>query len=182
MKALICTRYGKPNEVLRLQDIEKPTPKENEALVRIFASTVTAGDCRIIRFDFARWFWLPGKFIFGFNKPRKNIPGWEFAGEIESVGEKVTQFNIGDKVFGLTSGISFGGTNAEYKALPENRLVAMDLDKIGYNEASVLPVGGLTAMYFTRKANIKKGQKSPYLWGIGKRWDLCCPVCKIFWC
>ena len=159
MKALICTQYGKPNEVLQLQDIGKPIPKDNEALIKVYSSTVTAGDCRIITFDFARWFWLPGKFIFGFTKPRRNIPGWEFAGEIESIGKKVTQFNIGDKVFGFTSGIRLGGTNAEYLTISENRLVAIDIDKIGYEEASVLPVGGLTALHFIRKAKIKKGQK-----------------------
>ncbi|UJH66217.1 NAD(P)-dependent alcohol dehydrogenase [Allomuricauda sp. SCSIO 65647] len=148
-----------PKAVLELQDIGKPIPKQNEALVKIYSSTVTAGDCRIITFDFARWFWLPGRFIFGFNKPRRNIPGWEFAGQIESIGKKVKHFNIGDKVFGYASGISFGSTNAEYLAISENRLVAIDLDKIGYEEASVLPIGGLTALHFLRKAKVKKGQK-----------------------
>ncbi len=159
MKALICTKYGMPGKVLKLQDIRKPVPKANEALVRVYSSTVTAGDCRIITFNFAKWFRLPAKFLFGFNKPRRNIPGWEFAGKIESVGKKVNHFNIGDKVFGYTSGVSLGGTNAEYLAISEDRLVAFDLDKIGYKEASVLPVGGLSALHFIRKANIKKEQK-----------------------
>ncbi len=159
MKALVCTQYGMPKAVLKLQNVEKPIPKENEALVKIYSSTVTAGDCRIITFNFAKWFWLPAKFIFGFNKPIRNIPGWEFAGEIESIGKKVNHFNVGDKVFGFTSGISLGGTNAEYLAVSENTLVAMDLDKMGYAEASVLPVGGLSALHFLRKAKIKKGQK-----------------------
>lgn len=159
MKALLCTKYGMPGQVLKLQDIKKPIPKANEALVKIYASTVTAGDCRIIGYNFAKWFWLPGKFIFGFNKPRKNIPGWEFAGEIEAVGKKVNHFNIGDKVFGFTSGIRLGGTNAEYLAISAKRLVAMNLGKVSYKEASVLPVGGLTALHFLKKAGIKKGQK-----------------------
>ncbi len=159
MKALVCTRYGMPRAVLKLQGVEKPIPKENEALIKICSSTVTAGDCRIITFNFARWFWLPAKFIFGFKKPRKNMPGWEFAGEIETAGNKVTHFNVGEKVFGYTSGISLGSTNAEYLAISEDRLVAFDLDKMGYDEASVLPIGGLTALHFLRKAKLKKGQE-----------------------
>ncbi len=87
MKAVVCTKYGPP-EVLILKEVTKPIPKKNEALIKVYASTVTTGDCKIRRFDFdAKWFWLPGKIIFGFTKPRRDIPGWELAGEIESVGK-----------------------------------------------------------------------------------------------
>ena len=158
MKALICTKYGSP-EVLKLKEVNKPVPKSNEALIKVYASSVTAGDCRIRRFDFAKWFWLPGRIIFGFTKPRSNIPGWELSGKIESIGKDVKRFKKGDKVFGYNKGISFGSTNAEYKCLSEDRLVTIDIDKISYEEAAVLPIGGLTALHFLRKANTKKAQK-----------------------
>ena len=158
IKAIVCSKYGPP-EVLKLKEINKPIPKNNEALIKIYASTVTAGDCRILRNDFAKWFWLPGRIIFGFTKPRRDIPGWELSGEIESVGKDVKRFKKGDNVFGFNKGISFGGTNAEYKCLSEDRLVSIDLDKISYKEAAVLPIGGLTALHFLRKANTKKEHK-----------------------
>jgi NADPH:quinone reductase-like Zn-dependent oxidoreductase len=158
MKAIVCKKYGPP-EVLNLKEIKKPSPKENEALIKVHASTVTTGDCRIRNFNFAKWFWLPGKIMFGFAKPRKKIPGWELSGEIESVGKDVKLFKKGDKVFGYNKGVSFGGTNAEYKCLSEDRLVAFNLDEISYEEAAVIPIGGLTALHFLRKANIRKGQK-----------------------
>src|SRR5210317_549609 len=158
MKAVICPKYGSP-EVLQVKEIDKPVPKDNEVLIKVFTSTVTKGDCRIIRFSFALWFWLPGRFILGFTKPRKKIPGWEVAGEIESVGENVSHFIPGDKVFGYTEGISFGACNAQYKSITEDRVVKMDESKISYENAVVLPVGGLTALYLLRKSKIKTGQK-----------------------
>ena len=158
MKAIVCTKYGLP-EVLKLKEIRKPNPKNNEALIKVYASTVTTGDCRIRSFTFAKWFWLPGRIIFGFTKPRREIPGWELSGEIESVGKDVTLFKKGDKVFVYNKGISFGGTNAEYKCLSEDRLVAINLAKLSYEEAAVIPIGGLTALHFLRKANIQRGQK-----------------------
>lgn len=158
MKAIICTKYGSP-EVLQIKDVEKPVPKDNEVLIKIHASTVTTGDCRILSFTFASWFWLPGRIMFGFTKPRKEIPGWELSGEIEAVGKNVTLFKNGDKVLGYTKGVGFGGTNAEYKCLPEDRLVAIDLSDISYEKAAVIPIGGLTALYFIRKANVGREQK-----------------------
>jgi NADPH:quinone reductase-like Zn-dependent oxidoreductase len=159
VKAVVCTDYGSP-EVLSVIEIEKPLPEKNEVLIRIFASTVTTGDCRIIRFDFAQWFWLPGRFIFGFRNPRKKIPGWELSGEIESVGKGVKHLKAGDKVFGFNKGISFGGTNAEYKCLPANRVVTFDLGILGFNDAAVIPIGGLTALHFLRKAKTSACKKS----------------------
>lgn len=97
--------------------------------------------------------------MFGITKPRKEIPGWELSGEIESTGKNVTQFKKGDKVFGYSKGVSFGGTNAEYKCLSQDRIVTIDLSRISYEDAAVLPVGGLTALYLLRKANVEVGQK-----------------------
>ena len=158
MKAVYCPKYGSP-EVLQIKEFDKPVPKDTEVLIKVFTSTVTKGDCRIIRFSFASWFWLPGRFIFGFTKPRKKIPGWEMAGEIESVGKGVSQFKPGDKVFGYTKGISFGACNAHYKSITADRILKMDESKINYENAAVLPVGGLTALYLLRMAKIEKGQK-----------------------
>jgi NADPH:quinone reductase-like Zn-dependent oxidoreductase len=158
MKAIVCTGYGSP-EVLKLKQVMDPAPGKNEALIKVKMSTVTTGDCRIRSFTFARWFWLPGKFLFGFRKPRKDIPGWELSGEIEALGSQVTKFKKGDKVFGYNKGVSFGGTNAEYKCLAEDRLVEFDPDRISFEEAAAIPIGGLTALYFLRRANIRKGHK-----------------------
>ena len=109
MKAIVCTKYGPP-DVLQLKEVEKPTPKDNEVLIRIHASTVTSGDVRIRSFTFSRWFRLLGRIMFGFRRPRKTIPGNELAGEIESIGKDVTLLKKGDQVFGVIwEGVSFGG-------------------------------------------------------------------------
>jgi NADPH:quinone reductase-like Zn-dependent oxidoreductase len=158
MKAVVCTKYGPP-EVLQLQEVEKPAPKDNEIMVRVHASTVTTGDCRIRRFTWARWFWLPGRIIYGLTKPRKKTPGCDLAGEIESVGKDVKLFKVGDQIFGYTKGIRFNGCNAEYKCLPEEGLVAVKPANITYEEAAAVPIGGLTALHLLKKGNIQSGQK-----------------------
>ena len=158
MKAVFCPKYGSP-DVLRINEIPKPVPKDNEVLIKVSHSTVSRGDCRIIRFSFPNWFWLPGRFIFGFTRPRKQIPGWELAGEVVSSGKNVSQFEIGDSVFGYTDGISFGACNAEYNCVTEDRIIEIDASRISFEKAVVLPIGGLSALYLLRLANIEKGQK-----------------------
>jgi NADPH:quinone reductase-like Zn-dependent oxidoreductase len=120
MKAIVYEKYGPP-EVLQLEEVAMPTPKEDEVLIRIHATTVTSGDCRIQSFMWAPWFWLPGRIMFGLRKPRRNIPGNELAGEIEAAGKDVTQFKKGDQVFGIIYEVTFGSANAEYICLPEER-------------------------------------------------------------
>lgn len=156
MKAIVCTKYGSP-DVLQLQEVEKPTPKDNQVLIRVHAATVTAGDCELRRFKFPILFWLPLRLYIGIRKPRIKVFGQELAGEIESVGKEVTQFKKGDQVFAPTE-MSFGAY-AEYICLPGNYTIATKPSNMTCEEAATIPTGGLNALYFLRKANIERGEK-----------------------
>jgi NADPH:quinone reductase-like Zn-dependent oxidoreductase len=157
MKAIVLTKYGPP-EVLQLKEVEKPTPKDNEVLIKIRAATATGGDCEVRRFKIHILFWLPLRILIGIRKPRKNfILGQELAGEIEAVGKAVTRLNKGESIFG-TPGISFGAY-AQYICLPETRMLAIKPANMSYEEAAVVPMGGYNALHFLRKANIQRGQK-----------------------
>ncbi len=156
MKAIICTKYGPPN-VLQLQNVEKPKPKKNEVLVKIHATSVSTGDCRIRGFNSPLLFWIPMRIILGFRKPRKPILGIELSGEIEDIGTDVTQFKKGDPVFALTE-LNLGGY-AEYTCVHESGLIALKPTNVTYEEAAVIPFGGTSALHFLRKGQIKKGQQ-----------------------
>jgi NADPH:quinone reductase-like Zn-dependent oxidoreductase len=156
MKAIVCTRYGPP-EVLQLQEIEKPSPKENEVLIRVRATTVTAGDVGLRSLKFP---WLTQPIVrigFGFRGPRQKILGQEVAGEVESVGNAVTLFRKGDQVFAWT-GFHLRGY-AEYTCLREGGVVALKPSNMSYDEAATLGVGGLEAWRLLRKGNLQKGEK-----------------------
>jgi NADPH:quinone reductase-like Zn-dependent oxidoreductase len=158
MKAIIWTRYGSP-DVLRLQDVDKPAPKENEVLIKVHATTVTAGDCEMRSLKFPLYLSLPIRIYAGLRRPtRIDIIGQEFAGEIEDVGVKVARFKPGDQVFG-TTGFSTG-TYAEYICLPEEpgEMEGVLVNKpanMNFEEAAAVPTGGLEALHFLRKGKIQ---------------------------
>ena len=160
MKAAVYKKYGPP-EVIKLMEVEKPLPKENEILVKIHAATVTSGDVRLRSSDFPALFWLPARLIFGLFKPKKNILGHELAGVIEDKGKDVTKFNIGDHVFGTTTMLT-AGSYAEYICLPQewkHGVVDFKPINLNFKEAAALPIGAMTAMYLLEKARINKEQK-----------------------
>ncbi len=157
MKAIVATQFGTP-DVLQLQEVPKPAPQANEILIRVRATTVTAGDIRMRTLNVPPLFWLPARITLGFTKPKHPIYGMELAGEVEAVGKDVTRFKVGDPVFASTLAAHFGGY-AEYKSLPEDGIVLTRPRNMTYEEAAAVPIGGPTALRLLRKSNIQRGQK-----------------------
>ena len=158
MKAIVNTKFGPP-DVLELQEVDKPTPGNNEILVKIFATTVTSGDTILRSLTFPKYIVMApiARLFFGIRNLRKNILGHEFAGEIEAVGKNVKLFRKGDQVFGTTS--FSGGAYAEYICLPEDSVLALKPDNITYEKAAAVPVGGICAVNLLRKGKIQNGQQ-----------------------
>lgn len=156
MKAILCTAYGPP-DVLKFVELEKPKPRANEVLVKVIASTVTFGDCEIRNLTLPAWTRFPVRMIMGYRKPTRLIPGMEFSGKVEAVGANVTTFKIGDEIFGST-GMKMGG-NAEYICLSARSELTIKPPSVSFEDAATIPVGGINALHFLRKANPKPGNK-----------------------
>ncbi|MDD1770499.1 MAG: NAD(P)-dependent alcohol dehydrogenase [Methanomassiliicoccales archaeon] len=160
MKAIVTTKYGPP-EVLQLREVEKPVPRDNEVLIRIYATAVHSGDCRMRSLNLVGVSFLQrilARLILGVTKPRKPIQGLYLAGEIVTAGNKVKKFKKGDRVYARTPDRRFGAY-AEYTCLPENSIMALKPANVTYEEAVAVPFGGLSALYFLRKGEIRSGQK-----------------------
>lgn len=157
MKAVSYKHYGGP-EVLGFEEQPTPVPKDNEVLVKVHATSVTAGDQRARSLNLPRGYGLIGRLVFGLFAPRQQVLGSEFAGRIIAVGKKVTRFAVGDDVFAYP-GARFGGY-AEYATLPEDAALARMPDQLSYKEAVGLSFGPATALNFLRdKGGIKAGEK-----------------------
>jgi NADPH:quinone reductase-like Zn-dependent oxidoreductase len=156
VKAATYQRYGPP-DVVRITEIAKPVPKDNEVLIRVYATTVTSGDWRARSMKLPPGFGLMGRLVFGISKPRQPILGTEIAGVVEAVGKSVTRFKAGDAVFAFPGG-KMGG-HVEYKTLPEDGPVAHKPANLTFEEAAALSFGGSTALEMFKKAAIKPGER-----------------------
>ena len=157
MKAIVYTKYGSP-DVLHMKEVEKPTPKDNEVLIKVHAAEATKGDCEMRSFNFpVKWFWLPLRIALGLIKPKRQILGGYFAGEVESVGKDVSKFKKGDQIFGSTK-LQLGAYG-EYLCLPDSHTLVSKPNNMSFEEAAAVPLGGLNALHFMRRANIQKGEK-----------------------
>lgn len=163
MKAIVCTKYGPP-EVLQLKEVAKPVPKDDEVLIKIYDTAVTASDCIVRGFKLPFWhpIGLMMGLVIGFKKPRNPILGMVLAGEIESCGKDVKSFKKGEQVFAWTikSPIQIRlGTYAEYKCLPEESVMTLKPSNLTYEEAAAIPYGGLLALHFLKKGNVQNRKK-----------------------
>jgi NADPH:quinone reductase-like Zn-dependent oxidoreductase len=157
LRAAVCTRYGPP-EVVEVREVDTPTPKAKEILVRVVATTVASGDCRVRAWNVPGGFGIPGRLAMGIRGPRKRILGTELAGEVAAVGNDVTLFKKGDAVVAATgAGL---GAHAEYVCVAEDAAVVRKPAKMTYEEAATLPFGGLSALFFLRDlGRVRPGQK-----------------------
>lgn len=157
MKAIVYRKYGPP-DVLHLEEIDKPTPKANELLIRVHAAEATKSDCEMRSFNFSvKWFVLPLRLAMGVFTPRYKVLGGYFAGEVVALGRDVTRFSVGDRIFGCT-GFTLGAYS-EFLCLREDKTLAHIPANVSFAEAAAVPLGGLNGLYFMRKAHIQPGDK-----------------------
>ena len=157
MKAIVYERYGPP-EVLQIKKIEKPNPKNNEVLIKVYATTVTIGDTRMRSFTVPRSEWLFARMYLGIRKPKRAILGMELAGEIEAMGKDVTRFKVGDPIFASTFEVDFGGY-AKYKCMAEDGLLAIKPSNLTFEESAAVVGAGMTALRCLKHAGIQRGEK-----------------------
>ncbi len=157
LKAITYSNYGPP-DVLQLKEVERPVPKDDEVLIRVRAVEATKSDCEMRSFKFAvKWFWLPLRIAFGVRKPRRQILGGYFSGEVETLGKDVTEFSTGDQVFGA-AGLKLGAYG-EYVALPASYTIVAKPGNMSFADAAAVPLGGLNALHFMRLARIQARDK-----------------------
>lgn len=186
MKAIVYTEYGPPN-VLKLKEVEKPHPKGDEVLIKIQAVSVNYGDIAARNFGnispsafhMPFLFWILARFSFGFNKPKIEILGNSFAGEVEAIGDQVKQFKKGEKVFGYVG--EKMGAYAEYLCMSENGILARKPANVVFEEAACIPYGALMALNLLRKVNILKGQKVLIIGASGGIGSAAVQLAKYFW-
>lgn len=155
MKAIVCERYGAP-EVLKVKEVEKPTPLNNEVLIKIYATTVTSGDWRVRSLKVPTGFGFIMRLVLGISRPRQPILGSELAGVVELAGKDVSKFKVGDSVFAFSDFAM--GCHAEYKCIPENGAIALKPTNLTYDEAAALSFGGMTALDFFNRAKLQHGE------------------------
>jgi NADPH:quinone reductase-like Zn-dependent oxidoreductase len=155
MKAIVYESYGPP-EVLQLKEVEKPTPRNNEVLIKTYAATVTSGDWRVRSLNVPTGFGLIMRLVFGVSRPKQPILGSELAGVIESVGRDVSKFKVGDPVFAFSD--TAMGCHAEYKCMPQDGAVVLKPPSLSYDEAAALSFGGTTALDFLRRGKLQSGE------------------------
>ena len=156
MKAIVYKKYGPP-EVLQLQEVETPAPKDNEVLIQIHATTVTSGDWRVRSLIAPLGFGFIMRLVLGFSKPRQPILGTELAGVVVSVGKAVRKFKVGDAVFAFSDMAM--GCYAEYKCMPQDGALALKPPNLSFDEAAALSFGGTTALSFFRRGKLQRGER-----------------------
>ena len=157
MRAIVYREYGSA-DVLRLEEIAKPIPNDAEILIRVRAAEVTKADCELRSFSFpVKWFWLPLRLAMGITRPKRQVLGGYFSGEVEAVGKDVSKFKVGEQVFGSTR--LRMGAYGEYVCLPAEYTISAKPSNMSFEEAAAVPLGGLNAFHFLRMARVQKGEK-----------------------
>ena len=156
MKAVVCTRYGPP-EVLRLEELATPVPRENEVRIRILATAVMSSDCYVRGLNLSPAYRIMARLALGWNAPRQPVLGMVLSGEVDSVGPDASSFEVGQPVFGFNR--HRFGTYAQYVCWPEDGLLATRPANLTDEEAAAIPYGGLLALSYLRKADVRAGQR-----------------------
>lgn len=157
MKAITYAKYGPP-EVLHIQELEKPVPRDDEVLIRVRAAEATKADCEMRSFKFAvKWFWLPLRIALGIRKPKRGVLGCYFSGEVDALGKDVTRLAIGEQVFGAAQ--LRMGAYAEFVCLPASYSIVTKPDNMSFADAAAVPLGGLNALHFLRRADVRPGDE-----------------------